>query len=85
MSRTLLIGPAGSGKTHRVLGEFEQLLKTDTHPLADKYFFLLPSAEHTGRIITVLMSRGVEGFFYRREGRIPPLCSPREAEGNRKR
>ena len=58
--RILLIGPAGSGKTYRLLSKFEKFLKTDPHPLSDRAFFLVPSAEHTGRLITVLMSRGVE-------------------------
>lgn len=75
MPRTLLIGPAGAGKTHRILGEFEKILKTDPHPLSDKYFFLVPSAEHTGRLITVLMTRGVEGFFHRRVTTLSRLIS----------
>lgn len=75
MPKTLLIGPAGSGKTHRALAEFEQFLKNDRAPLKESAFFLVPSAEHTGRIISVLMSRGVEGFFHRRVTTLSRLIS----------
>lgn len=75
MPKTLLIGPAGSGKTRRALAEVEQFLKTDRSPLAERAFFLVPSAEHTGRIISVLMSRGIEGFFHRRVTTLSRLIS----------
>lgn len=63
--KRLLIGPAGSGKTHQILNEFEAYLK-EADPLAQDSFFLLPSAEHTDRIITLLLQRGIKGFFFRR-------------------
>ncbi|MBI3307654.1 MAG: exodeoxyribonuclease V subunit gamma [Candidatus Omnitrophica bacterium] len=66
MSKTLLIGPAGAGKTYQLLEAFEHALKTSKDPLADDFFFLLPSAEHTERIITVMLQRGIPGFFHRR-------------------
>ncbi len=75
MAKTLLIGPAGSGKTYRALEEFEHFLKNDRQPLAANAFFLVPSAEHTGRIITVLMARGIEGFFHRRVTTLSRLIS----------
>ncbi len=66
MSKILLVGPAGSGKTHRLLDDFEQALKHSQNPLAADFFFVLPSAEHTERIISVIVQRGVKGFFNRR-------------------
>ncbi len=66
MSKILLAGPAGSGKTHRLLDDFEQALKTSGNPLDPNFFFILPSAEHTERIVSVMVQRGIKGFFHRR-------------------
>ena len=65
MAKRLFVGPAGSGKTYQVLSEFEQVLKA-SNPLESHSFFILPSAEHTERIITVLLQHGLTGFFHRR-------------------
>ncbi len=75
MAKTILIGPAGCGKTRRILDEFEKTLKADPDPLSDRCFFLVPSAEHTGRIINVLMARGIDGFFHRRVTTVSRLIS----------
>ncbi len=66
MSKILLAGPAGSGKTHRLLDDFEQALKTSGNPLDPNFFFILPSAEHTERIVSLMVQRGIKGFFHRR-------------------
>jgi ATP-dependent helicase/nuclease subunit B len=66
VGKILLTGPAGSGKTHRVLDEFVEALKTSPDPLADDLFFLVPSAEHTERITALAVQRGIPGFFRRR-------------------
>lgn len=60
------MGPAGSGKTSRLLESFEQSLKENTAPLDDNLFFLVPSLEHTDRMISLLLQKGVRGFFNRR-------------------
>lgn len=72
--KRLLIGPAGSGKTHQILDEFEAHLR-NSDPLAQDSFFLLPSAEHTDRIITLLLQRGIKGFFFRRVTTLSSLLS----------
>ncbi|MCM8776343.1 MAG: exodeoxyribonuclease V subunit gamma [Candidatus Omnitrophica bacterium] len=66
MSRKLLIGPAGSGKTHRILDEFQQALSRAPDPLAEDLYLILPSIEHTDRMITLLLARGLKGFFHER-------------------
>jgi len=66
MSRTLLMGPSGAGKTACLLDEFVSALKTAPDPLASEFYFVLPSAEHTGRVISLILQRGVTGFFHRR-------------------
>ncbi|MBI3313744.1 MAG: exodeoxyribonuclease V subunit gamma [Candidatus Omnitrophica bacterium] len=66
MSKTLLTGPAGSGKTYRLLEAFEEALKNSKDPLAAGFFFILPSAEHTERIISLMLQRDIPGFFHRR-------------------
>ncbi|MFZ5802713.1 MAG: PD-(D/E)XK nuclease family protein [Candidatus Omnitrophota bacterium] len=65
-NRTLLVGPAGSGKTHTLLDEFHRELQTSSTPLSADSFFLLPSAEHVGRIASRIIQRGIPGFFHRR-------------------
>jgi ATP-dependent helicase/nuclease subunit B len=72
--KRLLIGPAGSGKTHLILDEFEKVLETQDPLLADS-FFVLPSAEHTDRVITLLLQRGNPGFFFRRVTTLSHLIS----------
>ena len=72
--KRILIGSAGSGKTHQILDEFEAHLRV-SDPLAQDSFFLLPSAEHTDRIITLLLQRGIKGFFFRRITTLSSLLS----------
>ncbi len=66
MKRTLLIGPAGCGKTHRILDLFEESLRRASDPLAPESLLILPSAEHMDRAVLLLLQRGVKGFFHRR-------------------
>ena len=66
MTKTLLIGPAGCGKTGLLLDAFERFLQSTPDPLASDGFFVVPSMEHTGRVVSLLAQRGVKGFFYRR-------------------
>lgn len=70
--KKLLIGPAGSGKTHQLLDEFEETLRTSENLLEDSFHFLLPSAEHTERIISLTLQRGIKGFF---KSRVTTLSS----------
>ena len=74
MSKLLLIGPAGSGKTYRVLEEFRQALAA-SDPLEDDLFLVLPSAEHRERVIQLLLQRELNGFFYRRVTTLSHLIS----------
>ena len=74
MNKLLLTGPAGSGKTHRVLEEFSRALR-ESHPLRDDLFLVLPSAEHRERVIQILLQRGLNGFFHRRVTTLPRLIS----------
>lgn len=62
----LLMGPAGSGKTNLLLHEFEQNLQNSKSSLEENSFFLVPSAEHTTRIILFLFQKGIPGFFGKR-------------------
>ena len=86
-TKILLTGPAGSGKTHALLDDFERTLREPTDPLTRDCYFLLPSAEHTERIMQMLLLRGLKGFFHRRittfsrlaseifEGSLDPLAT----------
>ncbi len=65
-SKTLLIGPAGSGKTHQVLEEFVEALRSSPDPLAEDTFLILPTAEHVDRAVTLVLARGCPGFFHDR-------------------
>ncbi len=66
MTKQLLVGPAGSGKTHGLLDEFAEALRGSRDPFADDLFFLVPSAEHTERVTSLVIQRGLPGFFRRR-------------------
>ncbi len=72
--KRLLIGPAGSGKTHLILDEFENYLHS-ADPLTEDAFVVLPSAEHTDRILTLILQRGIRGFFFRRITTLSHLVS----------
>ena len=66
MSKILLVGPAGCGKTHELLDSFGEALSSSADPLAANLFFVVPSAEHTERVISLLIQQGLKGFFYKR-------------------
>lgn len=66
MAKTLLIGPAGCGKTHELLDVFGEALAKAADPLAEDVFFIVPSAEHTERAVSLLIQRGLKGFFRKR-------------------
>lgn len=61
-----MTGPAGSGKTYSLLNDFEQTLRQTQDPLAEDFFFLVPSLEHTERIISLMAQREIKGFFHHR-------------------
>lgn len=66
MSKTLWVGPAGCGKTHKLLDAFGEALSSAPDPLAEDVFFVVPSAEHTERVVSLLIQRGLQGFFHKR-------------------
>ena len=66
MSKVLLIGSAGCGKTHEFLDSFGAALSGAADPLAEDLFFVVPSAEHTERVVSLLIQRGLKGFFHKR-------------------
>ncbi|HTL47366.1 MAG TPA: PD-(D/E)XK nuclease family protein [Verrucomicrobiae bacterium] len=73
--KILLVGPASSGKTHLLLEEFEKALVESRDPLASDLFFILPSAEHTERVISLLLQKDIPGFFHRRVTTFSRLLS----------
>ncbi len=75
MSKTLLVGPAGCGKTHLLLDAFEKTLREAPDPLASDMFFVVPSMEHTERVVSLLIQRGVKGFFHKRVTTLSKLIS----------
>ncbi len=66
MAKTILVGPAGCGKTHQLLTSFGAALSNAADPLAEDLFFVVPSAEHTERVVSILIQRGLQGFFHKR-------------------
>ncbi len=66
MSKILLVGPAGCGKTQELLDSFGDALSKAADPLAADLFFVVPSAEHTERVVSLLIQRGLKGFFHKR-------------------
>lgn len=84
MLKKLIIGPAGCGKTTRLLHEFSQELVHHRQPFSRHSFFLLPSAEHVDRIITQLFQQGVHGFFYHRVTTLSRLVSEVFTPGDEK-
>ena len=63
---TLLVGPAGSGKTQICTNEFEKALQNSENLLENDYLFILPTAEHRSRIIDLILRRSLKGFFQTR-------------------
>src|SRR3989338_5653793 len=63
---TLLLGPAGCGKTHTCIEAFEASLKDSSHPLHNDFLFILPTAEHRTRTIDLVLRNGLPGFFHHR-------------------
>jgi len=66
MAKILLVGPAGCGKTHELMDSFGAALSGASDPLAADFFFVVPSAEHTERVVSLLIQRGLKGFFHKR-------------------
>lgn len=75
MAKTLLTGPAGCGKTGLLLDAFKEYLRNAPDPLAPDGFFVVPSMEHTERVVSLLAQRGVSGFFHRRVTTLSKLVS----------
>ncbi len=65
-TKKLLVGPAGSGKTHRILDQFVETLRAADDPLREDFFLILPSSEHVDRVTSLVLQRGVDGFFHSR-------------------
>jgi len=64
-TRELFVGPAGCGKSERLLEIFEERLKVED-PLHPQSYFIVPSREHAERVINRLIIRGLPGFFSER-------------------
>ena len=62
-SRTVLTGPAGTGKTQFLLEEFARLLRESPDPFRRDVLYLLPSAEHRERIVDLMLRKDLKGFF----------------------
>src|SRR3989338_4051347 len=62
----LWVGPAGSGKIHRILFEFVQAIRDSKDPLSPDLFLVLPSSEHVERMTMLAVQKGLKGFFHRR-------------------
>ncbi len=75
MTKILLTGPAGCGKTGLLLDAFEKHLRNAADPLAADGFFVVPSMEHTERVVSLLAQRGVKGFFHKRVTTLSGLVS----------
>ncbi|MBI4711455.1 MAG: exodeoxyribonuclease V subunit gamma, partial [Candidatus Omnitrophica bacterium] len=56
----------GCGKTHGLLDSFGEALSSAADPLAADLFFVVPSAEHTERVVSLLIQQGLKGFFHKR-------------------
>ena len=63
---TLLVGPAGCGKTHTSIEAFVAAIQGSAHLLKDDLLFILPTAEHRERTIDLVLRQGLPGFFHRR-------------------
>lgn len=66
MDKQLWTGPAGCGKTHRMLEAFVERLKAAPDPLEFSDTILLPTAEHTERILSLVIQKGIPGIFHQR-------------------
>lgn len=64
-SRQLFVGPAGCGKSEKLLQLFEERLALE-NPLDPLSYFIVPSQEHAERVIKILILRGSAGFFSNR-------------------
>ncbi len=64
-ARELFIGPAGCGKSEKLLRLFEERLALE-NPLEPLSYFIVPSQEHAERIVKILILRGSAGFFSNR-------------------
>ena len=60
---TVLVGPAGIGKTQFSLENFCRLLRETSHPFARDILYVLPSAEHRERIVDLMLRKEMKGFF----------------------
>ena len=63
---TLLLGPAGCGKTQHCTESFEEALHNSQDLLRDDLLFILPTAEHRARTIDLILKKGLPGFFQKR-------------------
>ncbi|MBI2166958.1 MAG: exodeoxyribonuclease V subunit gamma, partial [Candidatus Omnitrophica bacterium] len=60
---SVLIGPAGTGKTRFLLENFTRLLEENQDPLAEDLLYILPTAEHRERITDLILRKERAGFF----------------------
>lgn len=74
MKKILLTGPAGAGKTHALIAQFRQTLQ-QAGPLERHCAYVLPSAEHAERILSLVLRDGFDGFFHRRITTLSRLIS----------
>lgn len=64
-SLTLLLGPAGTGKTHTCLNQLSEAIQQSEDLLANDILFIIPTAEHRGRTIDLLLRYQSKGFFHK--------------------
>lgn len=84
MAKKIIIGPAGCGKTTNLLQQFAREIQRPGQAFSRRSFFLLPSAEHVDRIITLLFQQGVQGFFHSRVTTLSRLVAEIFTPGDEK-
>lgn len=60
---TVLVGPAGIGKTQICLEQFSHLVHESEDPFSADVLYILPTAEHRERILDLMLRRERSGFF----------------------
>jgi ATP-dependent helicase/nuclease subunit B len=70
MKKTLLIAPAGRGKTHRCIERYARVFEAAGGGLENRSFFILPTSEHARRITEMILNEIAD------RGRYPGIFNP---------